>query len=52
LSDAIPSESEPDLNGGISRIAFARHQVYMDSRAYEKVLTEAAQKYFGDQPYA
>jgi hypothetical protein len=52
LSDAIASGVEPDLTGGISRIASARHRGYVDSRTYEKVLTEVAQKYFGDRPQA
>lgn len=38
---------EPDLTGGVERIATPRHLGYVDSRTYERVLMEAIERDFG-----
>jgi hypothetical protein len=45
LAAAIAGETEPDLTGGITRVASARHVGYVDSRTYERALAEAATRY-------
>lgn len=47
LAAAIAGEAEPDLTGGVARIASARHAGYVDSRAYARALVETTARYFG-----
>jgi len=47
LDAAAASSAEPDLTSGLARIGSARHVGYVDSRAYERALTDLIAKHLG-----
>lgn len=49
LDAMIASGNEPDLTGGVTRLASARHHGYVDSRTYERAMIETTDTYFSSE---